>query len=116
MIILVEDDGMNYSFISIRNTVNDSLYSHSSRFNPLLLTALCWLLYQARARPKINQHPMEDAMSGYESLAWIKDKHGKEYVCPISVLKGDTRNREELSDEERQQCMDVNQIIGTERW
>lgn len=55
-------------------------------------------------------------MSGYDSLAWIKDKNGKEYVCPISVLKGDTGDRLELSEEERQQCMDVNQIIGTERW
>ncbi|MGD9946923.1 MAG: hypothetical protein AB7U29_00430 [Desulfobulbus sp.] len=55
-------------------------------------------------------------MSGYDSLAWNKDKNGKEYVCPISVLKGDTSVRAELTEEERQQCMDVNQIIGTERW
>lgn len=55
-------------------------------------------------------------MVGYESLAWIKDKNGKEYVCPIEVLKGDTRDRFELNEEERRECMDVNQIIGTERW
>lgn len=55
-------------------------------------------------------------MSGYDSLAWIKDKSGKEYVCPISVLKGATSKQKELSEEERKQCMDVNQIIGTERW
>ena len=55
-------------------------------------------------------------MSGYESLAWIKDKNGKEYVCSLSVLKGDISDRLELNEEERQQCMDINQLIGTERW
>ncbi len=55
-------------------------------------------------------------MSGYDSLAWIKDKNGKEYVCPISVLRGDTSDRGELKEEELRQCMDINQIIGTERW
>jgi hypothetical protein len=59
---------------------------------------------------------MEATMSGYESLAWIKDKNGKEYVCPLSVLKGDISDRLELNEEERQQCMDINQLIGTERW
>ena len=55
-------------------------------------------------------------MSGYESLAWIKDKNGKEYVCPISALNGDINDRKDLTEEEKKQCMDVNQIIGTERW
>ncbi len=55
-------------------------------------------------------------MGGYESLAWIKDKNGKEYVCPIAVLNGDTSDRFELSEEEQRQCMDINLLIGTERW
>jgi glucan phosphoethanolaminetransferase (alkaline phosphatase superfamily) len=59
---------------------------------------------------------MEDTMGGYESLAWIRDKKGKEYVCPIDALKGDTSDRIELSNEEREVCMDVNLLIGTERW
>ena len=59
---------------------------------------------------------MVDAMIGYESLAWIKDKNGKEYVFPIDALNGNLKDRHELSEEERRQCMDVNQIIGTERW
>jgi hypothetical protein len=63
-----------------------------------------------------RKKPTEDAMVGYESLAWIKDKNGKEYVCPIDVLKGDTSDRFELNEEERRDCMDVNMIIGTERW
>jgi hypothetical protein len=54
-------------------------------------------------------------MSGYESLAWIRDKDGKEYVCPIEVLKGNIKDHE-LSEDEHRQCMDVSTIIGTERW
>ena len=50
-------------------------------------------------------------MVGYESLAWIKDKHGKEYVCPIDVLKGDTGDRFELNEEERRDVYGVNMII-----
>jgi len=55
-------------------------------------------------------------MSGYQSLVWIKDKNGKEYVCPIDAFKGGTRDRVELTEDERKACMDVNLIIGTERW
>lgn len=50
------------------------------------------------------------------SFFWIKDKNGKENVCPLDVLKGDISDRVDLSEEEQKQCMDVNQIIGTERW
>lgn len=55
-------------------------------------------------------------MVGYASLAWIKDKNGKEYVCSLETLKGDTRDRIELTEEERRECMDVNLILGDERW
>ena len=53
--------------------------------------------------------------SGYESLTWINDNDGKEYVCSIDNL-GDRKSFEQLSDEEKLRCSDVNQIIGTERW
>ena len=51
---------------------------------------------------------------GYESLVWINDRHGKEYVC--SLENKENQRYEELSQEERVQCTDVNQIVGTERW
>jgi hypothetical protein len=35
---------------------------------------------------------------GYESMVWIRDKDGKEYACTAAA------------------CMDVSQLIGTERW
>lgn len=49
---------------------------------------------------------------GYESLVWITDKDGKEYVCSLH----DIRNEHELNEEEREKCMDVNLLVGTERW
>ena len=54
--------------------------------------------------------------SGYESLVWIRDKDGKEYVCPLDAIKGKVKEKDELTDEERQHCTDVSQIVGTERW
>ena len=53
---------------------------------------------------------------GYESLVWIRDKDGKEYACSVKALKGNIKEKEELTDEEREKCMDVSQLIGTERW
>lgn len=51
---------------------------------------------------------------GYESLIWINDKNGKEYVC--SLDNDDNRTFDQLTEEEKRQCADVNQIVGTERW
>ncbi|MGI9537685.1 MAG: hypothetical protein ACR2PB_11500 [Desulfocapsaceae bacterium] len=52
--------------------------------------------------------------SGYESLVWINDKQGKEYVC--SIEKTENQSFEDLNEDERALCTDVNQIVGTERW
>ena len=51
---------------------------------------------------------------GYASLAWIRDKDGKEYACPIEALKGNIKDKDSLTDEERRQCIDVSTIIGNE--
>jgi hypothetical protein len=53
--------------------------------------------------------------TGYESLIWVNDTNGKEYVCSIEGLDGNVLF-EQLSDEQRSHCSDVNQIVGTERW
>jgi len=49
---------------------------------------------------------------GYESLVWVRDNDGREFVCNLN----DIRNEHELNDEERAKCMDVSLIVGTERW
>lgn len=51
---------------------------------------------------------------GYESLIWLNDKDGKEYVCEID--SADKKSFDQLTDEEKKHCSDVNQIVGTERW
>ena len=53
--------------------------------------------------------------SGYDSLTWINDKDGKEYVCSIHNPHN-KKSFEQLSEDEKKQCSDVNQIVGTERW
>jgi hypothetical protein len=53
---------------------------------------------------------------GYESMVWIRDKDGKEYACYAQALKGNIKEKEELTEEERTNCMDVSLLIGTERW
>ena len=53
---------------------------------------------------------------GYESLVWINDRDGKEYACSLFDLEADFKDRGELNEEERARCLDVNQLIGTERW
>ncbi|MEE4240239.1 MAG: hypothetical protein V2I36_02160 [Desulfopila sp.] len=49
-------------------------------------------------------------------MVWIRDKDGKEYACYAKDLKGKLKTKDELTEEERAKCMDVSQLIGTERW
>ena len=53
-----------------------------------------------------------DMNGGYESLIWVRGNDGHEYACSLE----DVKNPEKLSEEERQKCLDVNVLIGTERW
>jgi len=53
---------------------------------------------------------------GYEALVWIRDKDGKEYACTAAALKGNLKTKDELSEDEMKSCMDVSQLVGTERW
>ncbi len=53
---------------------------------------------------------------GFGSLVWIKEKDGKEYVCYIDDIKRNVKSIESLTEEERETCLDVSGIVGTERW
>jgi hypothetical protein len=53
--------------------------------------------------------------SGYESLIWVNDNNGKEYVCSLENIDS-ARPFDQFTEEERKQCADVNQIVGSERW
>ena len=52
--------------------------------------------------------------TGIRALSWLNDKNGKEYVC--SLENSEKKSYEELTEEEKRKCVDVNQIVGTERW
>ena len=52
----------------------------------------------------------------YTSMVWIRDKDGKEYACYLEDIKGKVKSKEQLTDDEKSHCLDVSQIIGTERW
>jgi len=58
---------------------------------------------------------MSNSGVGYESMVWIRDKDGKEYACYLKDVKG-IKAKEDLTEEEKAKCMDVSQIVGTERW
>ena len=51
----------------------------------------------------------------YGSLIWLNDKDGAEYVCYLEDVKN-FKEGDSLSEEARQRCFNVNEIVGTERW
>ncbi len=52
---------------------------------------------------------------GYEALIWINDADGKQYVCALENISN-KKSFDDLTDEQRSHCADVNQLVGTERW
>ncbi len=53
---------------------------------------------------------------GYESLVWVRDDEGHEFSCSLDTSRGGVNSLDDLTEHERASCMDVNSIIGTERW
>ena len=49
---------------------------------------------------------------GYESMIWLQDRNGREFAC----YREDVQNPSELREEEKANCLDVSNLIGTERW
>lgn len=54
--------------------------------------------------------------SGYESITWLMDKEGREFVCYLDAMKTASGESVALTDEIKKRCFNVNEIIGTERW
>ena len=50
----------------------------------------------------------------YGSMAWVNDEAGKEYVCTVDNKHSREKKYENLSENERKTCQDVNQFVGTE--
>lgn len=48
----------------------------------------------------------------YKKMVWVHDSEGKEFACYIEDLKGRIKTKEELTDEERKSCLDLNTVPG----
>jgi hypothetical protein len=64
---------------------------------------------------RIQRQGGQTMKGGYEALTWINDADGKQYVCALENI-GNKKSFDDLTDEERSHCADVNQLVGTERW
>lgn len=53
---------------------------------------------------------------GYESLVWVQDDHGREFSCTLDSARSGVRSIHDLTGHERTSCLDVNLIVGDERW
>jgi len=62
-----------------------------------------------------NYQDLDSSQGGYESMVWVRDKDGKEYACYIKDIKG-VKAKEDLTEEEKEKCVDVSTLVGTERW
>jgi hypothetical protein len=54
-------------------------------------------------------------MPDYSEYVFVYDKEGNEYACPIKSIKGQVKKVSELSKAEKEKCLDMAEIVGTER-
>jgi hypothetical protein len=50
----------------------------------------------------------ENISKEYQRMVWVKDENGKEFVCYADDLK----KLDELSEEEKKNCLDESQVLG----
>ena len=48
----------------------------------------------------------------YKKMVWVHDREGKEYACYIDDIKGKIKTKEQLTDEEKKNCLDLNTVLG----
>ncbi len=48
----------------------------------------------------------------YKKMVWVHDREGKEYACYVDDLKGKIKTKEQLTDEEKKNCLDLNTVVG----
>jgi len=48
----------------------------------------------------------------YKKMVWVHDREGKEYACYVEDLKGKIKTKEQLIDEEKKNCLDLNTVVG----
>jgi hypothetical protein len=55
------------------------------------------------------------AMPDYSDYVFIYDKQGNEYACPMKNIKGQIIKADKLTKEQKKQCLNMAEVIGTER-
>ena len=65
---------------------------------------------------EFNEIESSSGQSGYDSMVWVSDDKGHEFSCTLEQARGGVRSLDDLSERERASCVDVNAIVGTERW
>nr|WP_321465654.1 hypothetical protein [uncultured Desulfobulbus sp.] len=65
---------------------------------------------------EFNERDRNIGSVGYESVVWVRDGKGSEFSCTLDRARDGVRSMDDLSDHERSSCMNVNDIVGTERW
>jgi hypothetical protein len=53
---------------------------------------------------------------GYEAMVWVNDDKGREFSCTLDTHREGVNQLNQLTEHEKQSCMDVSLLIGTERW
>ena len=48
----------------------------------------------------------------YKKMVWVHDKAGKEYACYIDDINGKVKNKEDLSEAEKKNCLDLSTVLG----
>ena len=48
----------------------------------------------------------------YQKMVWVHDKAGKEYACYVDDLKGKLKAKDDLTDEEKESCLDLSEVVG----
>lgn len=54
----------------------------------------------------------ENISKEYQRMVWITDNKGRQYACYAEDLKGKIREKKDLTEEERQNCMDLSEVLG----
>lgn len=49
-------------------------------------------------------------------MVWVNDDDGREFSCTLDTNRKGIHKLNQLTEHERQSCMDVSLLIGTERW
>lgn len=65
---------------------------------------------------EFNERDTNIGSVGYASMVWVRDGEGREFSCTLDRSRNGVRSLDDLNDHERASCMNVNQIVGTERW